>query len=178
MTSLGQLRKKFTFVLAGLGVVDLVLVVYLLWPGGAGAAKAQEESLQQQYRTMTHEVAPLRGVDNKLLRSREDIKRFYHDQLPSRYSQISEQIMKLARDNGVNYLSLSYSAEPTELPEIQRVSISTTITADYAKIPRFINGLERDQHLFLIIDRVAVNGQQSGAVIMQLKFDAYLKSTP
>src|SRR5258708_2756978 len=177
MTSLGQLRKKLTFVLAGLGVVDLVLVVYLLWPGGASTAKAQEESLQQQYRNMTHEVAPLRGVDNKLLRSREDIKRFYHDQLPSRYSQISEQIMKLARDNGVNYLALSYSADATELPEIQRVGITTTITADYAKIPHFINALERDQHLFLVIERVAVNGQQSGVVIMQLKFDAYLKST-
>lgn len=178
MTSLGQLRKNFTFVLAGLGAVNLVLVVYLLWPGGAAAAKGQEELLQQKYRTMTHDVAPLRGVDNKLLRSREDIKRFYHDQLPSRYSQISEQIMKLARDNGVNYLALSYSEESTELPEIQRVGISTTITADYAKIPRFINALERDQHLFLIIDSAAVNGQQGGVVTMQLKFDAYLKSTP
>jgi len=177
MTSLGRQRKKFIFVLGALGVVDLVLVVYLLWPGGASAAKAQEESLQQQHRTMTREVAPLKGVDNKLQRSREDIKRFYQDQLPGRYSQISDQIMKLARDNGVNYLALSYASEPTELPDIQRVSIATTITADYAKIPHFINALERDQHLFLVIERVAVNGQQGGVVTMQLKFDAYLKST-
>src|SRR5258708_24387461 len=121
MTSLGQLRKKLTFVLAGLGVVDLVLVVYLLWPGGASTAKAQEESLQQQYRNMTHEVAPLRGVDNKLLRSRQDITRFYHDQRPSRYSKISDQIVRLARDNVVNHLAPSYSAVATELPLNPRV---------------------------------------------------------
>ena len=178
MTSLGRLRRKFMFALAALAVVDLVLVVYLLWPGGASAAKAQEDSLQQQYRSMMHEVAPLRGVDSKLLRSREDLKRFYQEQLPSKYSQISEQVMKLARDNGVSYPNLSYAAEATELPDIQRISISTTITADYARIPHFINALERDQHLFLVIDRIAVNGQQGGVVTMSLKFDAYLKTTP
>jgi Tfp pilus assembly protein PilO len=178
MTSLGRLRKKFTFLLALLAVLDLALVVYLLWPGGAKASRTQEEALQQEYRSMTRDVAPLRGIDGKLLHSRDDLKRFYQEQLPGKYSQISDEIAKLAHDNGVSYANLSYTAGATELPDIQRISIGTTISADYAKIPRFINALERDKHLFFIIDKISVNGQQSGVVTMQFRFETYLKATP
>ncbi len=177
MTNLGRLRRKFAFLLACLAVLDLVLAVYLLWPGGEKASRVQEESLQQDYRTMTREVAPLRGVDTKLLRSRGDLKRFYQEQLPSKYSQISDEIAKLAHENGVTYQNLSYTAAATELPDIQRISVSTTISADYAKIPHFINALERDKHLFFIIDKISVNGQQSGVVTMLVRFETYLKAT-
>src|SRR5260370_26842914 len=177
MTSLGRLRKKFTFLLAGLAALDLVLTVYLLWPGGAQAKRTQEESLQQQYRSMSREVAPLRGIDDKLLHARGDIKRFYQEQLPSKYSQISEEILKLARDNGVSYSNMTYVAETTELPDIQRVKIATIISADYAKIPHFINALERDKRLLFIIEGISVNGQQGGVVTLQLRFEAYLKLT-
>jgi Tfp pilus assembly protein PilO len=177
MTSLGRLRKKFTFLLAGLAVLDLALAIYLLWPGGAKASRAEEDTLQQDYRTETHEVAPLRGMDNKLLHSREDIRRFYQEELPSKYSQISDDITKLAHDNSITYASLSYASSATDLPDIQRITIGTTISADYAKIPRFINALERDRHLFLIIEKISVSGQQSGVVTMQFRFEAYLKAT-
>jgi|SRR6266478_5215422 len=176
MTKLQQLRQRLTVVIAVLFVMDLALGVYLLWPGGWSARDhARESALQQEVREKTREVAPLRGIDGKLAQSRTDLSALYRNQLPSKYSQISDEIDKLARENGVSLPALSYKADSTELPDVDRVKLETTISADYSKIPRFINAMERDKQLLMVIDQISVNGQQSGQVTLSIRFEAFLK---
>ncbi len=58
---------------------------------------------------------------------------------------------------------------------MDRVKLETTISADYSKIPRFINAMERDKQLLMVIDQISVNGQQSGQVTLSIRFEAFLK---
>jgi Tfp pilus assembly protein PilO len=176
MTKLQQLRQRLTVVIAVLFLVDLALGIYLLWPGGSSAKDhARESALQQEARDKTRQVAPLRGIDGKLAQSRTDLSTLYRNQLPSKYSQISDEIYKLASENGVSLPALSYKADSTELPDVDRVRLETTISADYSKIPRFINAMERDKQLLMVIDQISVNGQQSGQVTLSIRFEAFLK---
>ena len=48
MSNLTKVRQQFTLILAVLGAVDLLLIIYLLLPGSSPSGRlAQEESLQR-----------------------------------------------------------------------------------------------------------------------------------
>src|SRR5260221_12432607 len=60
---LAKVKTQFTLILAVLGVLDLVLIVYLVCPGSSPSAKvAKKPTLQKQRATLTIEVAPLQGI--------------------------------------------------------------------------------------------------------------------
>lgn len=178
MVNLDILRKRFILVLGILGAMDLVLLVYLLWPGSSVASQtAMEQNLQQQYRTLSREVAPLRGIDQKLLQTRTDIASLYRDRVPSRFWQISQEVENLARETGVSTQGINYvpkKSEKGELPDVQRIEIDTRITGEYAKVARFVNALEQDK-LFFVINQINLNSQEGGQVTLQIKFETFLK---
>ncbi|MGZ4829141.1 MAG: type 4a pilus biogenesis protein PilO [Candidatus Angelobacter sp.] len=183
MNNLTKMRKQFTLVLAVLGAVDLLLIIYLLLPGSSPSARlAQEESLRQQAKTLNSEVAPLNGIDKKLAQTRVDVKKFYEQKVPSQFSQISQHLEKLMQETGVTTAGIRYnqdrngSSEKNELPDVQRINIDTTVTGEYAKVARFINAMEQDKFVF-IIDQIALTSQESGVVSLQIKFETFLKES-
>jgi Tfp pilus assembly protein PilO len=183
MNNLAKTRKQFTSVLAVLGAVDLLLIIYLLLPGSSPAARlAQEESLREQKKTLTSEVAPLNGIDKKLAQTRVDVKKFYEQKVPNQFSQISQHLEKLMQETGVTTAGIRYnqdrnaSNEKNELPDVQRINIETTVTGEYAKVARFINAMEQDKLVF-IIDQIALTSQESGVVSLQIKFETFLKES-
>jgi Tfp pilus assembly protein PilO len=177
VTKLERMRTLFIYLLLILLVLDAGLLAYLFWPGGSNQAsrRAQEQQLQQELLRKTREVAPLRGIDKKLIDTRADIKKFYAERVPSYWSQISGELHKLEQANGISEQGIRYTAEDAGLPNLQRVKIDTTVASDYVKIARFINALERDKFLFLI-NQVSVSQQPAGTVQLQIKFETFLKA--
>jgi Tfp pilus assembly protein PilO len=179
MTPLGPMRQKFIVVLLVLSAASLALVVYLLWPGRSTQAEQQREEhdLRQQLTRINREVAPLQGIDEKLIKTRADVKKFYDQHVASRWSEVSEEINKLAHENGFAPPPIRYKTEDTGLPELQRVKADITLSGDYAKIAHFINALERDKLVFNVT-QIVLNGQQGGgSVDLQIKVDTFLKET-
>ncbi len=178
MSNLQTVRKRFILVLGILGAVSLVLLVYLLWPGSSIASQtAMEQGLQQQYRALSREVAPLRGIDQKLLQTRTDIANLYQERIPSRSSQISQEVESLVRETGVSSQAIRYTpqtSQKSELPGVQRIEIETSITGEYEKVARFINALEQDK-LFFVINQITLNSQEGGQVTLQIKFETFLR---
>ncbi|HEY5029170.1 MAG TPA: hypothetical protein VIK39_12230, partial [Candidatus Angelobacter sp.] len=63
MNNLEKTRKRFTLILAILGALNLLLIIYLLLPGSSPAARsAQEDTLREKKTTLTREVTPLIGI--------------------------------------------------------------------------------------------------------------------
>ncbi len=178
MDNLQKVRKKFTIALSVLGVLDLLLLGYFLWPGSSlGALEARKLSLQSQLDTQKKEVAPLIGMEEKLKKTRTDISAFYQHKIPTRSSEISQQLDKLRQDNGVDMKAIHLAIEKVEkndLPGVQRISIDTTVTGDYAKVAKFINATERADLLF-IITQVQLTSREGGTVSLQIKFDTFLR---
>lgn len=182
MNNLEKIKKQFTLVLSVLGVVNLLLIIYLLLPGSSPSARAaQEESLRQQKKTLTSEVAPLVGIDKKLAQTRLDVKKFYEQKVPSQFSEISQHLEKLMKETGVTAKGgIRYSQEHStdkdkvELPDVQRIGVDTTVTGEYTKVAKFINAMEQDKFVF-IINQIALTSVESGVVSLQIKFETFLR---
>jgi len=177
MTNLQKIRQRFVVALIALAVLNVAFIAFLLWPGTSNrsARLAEKEDLQKQLKLKRDQAAPLKGIEQKLAQTRQDIKKFYAERIISRYSQISEQVQKLAQSNGVSATQMiHYKPVETELPNLQRVEIDTTIAGDYAKLAHFINALERDKLLFLISE-VSLTAPQGGNVELRIKFETFLK---
>jgi Tfp pilus assembly protein PilO len=179
MTPLDSVRQKFIVALSVLSLASLALIVYLLWPGRSTPAeqRREEQDLRLQLARVTREAAPLEGLDEKLVKTRADVKKFYDQHVASRWSEVSEEINKLAQENGFAPPPIHYKTDDTGLPDLQKVKADITLSGDYAKIAHFINALERDKLVFNVT-QIVLNGQQGGGTVdLQIKVDTFLKET-
>jgi Tfp pilus assembly protein PilO len=185
MNQLAKKKNQFTLIISVLGVVNLLLIVYLLLPGSSLSARAaQEESLRQQKQTLTSEVTPLIGIDKTLAQTRVDVKKFYAQKVPGQFSEISQHLETLMKDAGVTAKGgIRYNQErntnekdKVELPDVQRIGVDTTVTGEYSKVAKFINAMEQDRFVF-IINQISLTSVESGVVSLQIKFETFLKES-
>ena len=176
MKNLNLVRQRIIIVLLVLGVIDIAALTYLLLPSRTDIT-AQKEALyeaEQQARQLTVAVAPLRDVGAKLKRTDADINDFYKTRLASRYSEILDEIGKVASNTHVAIGSVSYKESPTALPDLQSLEMQADIGGSYSELAKFVNALERDK-IFFIVDSVSFAGQKEGQVRLTLKFETYLR---
>jgi hypothetical protein len=173
MDKLQGVRQRFILGSALLGALNLALLVYVFW---SGSGNPSFTSLQQKYTDLKIDVA--RREKSNPEKTREELKRFYAEDIPAHDSQISEQVDKLTRDAGVAAPSIQYpkntNPEKNGLPGVQEIRIETNVSGDYEKVARFINALEKDKMLF-IIDKISLTGQQGGTVSLQITFSTFLR---
>jgi type IV pilus assembly protein PilO len=179
MRDLHQIRQRVYIVLGILGVISLGFIVYLLWPGSSVSAQKQEaENLERQYKTLKDEVAPLNGIEGKLLQTRTDIKNLYKDSVPSRASEISLRLEKISQSTGVQNQGVHYSTkinpDKDDLPGLQRLDIDTSVSGEYPSLAHFINAIEQEKLMF-VIDQISLSSPSSGIVTLQIKLHTYLK---
>lgn len=176
MGDLRKIQRRFATLAAVLGVAVVLLLVYLFWPGSSRSSQEEQKAQLQQQLTRLNSEVELRKSSNPE-KTRAELKAFTAD-LPSRYSEISQRLEKLSQQAGVTSASLKYSVEApdkTDLPDVQRIKIDTTVTGDYPKVARFINLMEQDR-LFFIIEKIALSAKtEGGAVSLQISFDTFLK---
>jgi hypothetical protein len=172
MGRLQGVRQRFILGAVVLGAINVALAVYLLWGGSGGPTLS---ALQKTSADLQREVTLLET--NNPEKTRGVLKKFYADNIPVRFSQISEQVDKLTHDTGVTAPSIQYprgNEEKGGLPDVKEVKIETNVTGDYAKVARFINALEQDQMLF-VIEKISLTGQQGGVVSLQISFSTFLR---
>jgi type IV pilus assembly protein PilO len=174
MKSLKKMRIVFLVLLALFLTVDMLLLGYMFWPNSSTPLKDQQDKLQAELIVKRRNMGPLKGIDQKLVDTRADIKKFYAERIPGYDTQITSELHKLETANGVGQANIRFQHDETELPNVQQVMITTAVISDYVKIAHFINALERDPFLF-VIKEITVNGQPAGTVQLQIKLETYLK---
>jgi len=173
MGDLAQTRKRFIWWVSVMAALNAGFLVYLLWPGARGP---QPQALQAQYQNLRHKVDLWQRSNPE--KTREALNAFYATNVATRSSQISQEVVKLLRDNGVATQAIKFDFNKTNdknaLPGVQQVRVDTTVTGDYAKIARFVNAMEQSKLLF-IIDKISLSNQEGGSVTLQISFDTFLK---
>ena len=175
MASIRETRTKLMPVVITLAVLDLVCVGYLLSPAGRSRQARQREyySMHDHLVAKQQEVAPTRGMDQKLKQASQDITTFYKDRFPAEYSDVSEELGKIAGDTGVHLAGVKYEEKDAPIEGLRKLNIEIALSGDYLQEVKFINSLERDK-MFFIINGVAL-GEQQGNVRLQLKLETYLR---
>ncbi len=176
MASIRETRKKLMPAVIALAVLDLACVGYLFSPAGRTRhARRQElEILSRQLVAKQQEVLPTRGMDGKLKQASKDITGFYDTRFPAEYSEISNELGKVASDNGVHLAGVKYDPKEAPIEGLQKLNMEITLSGDYLQEVKFINALERDK-MFFLIDGIAL-AEQQGNVRLQLKMETYLRS--
>ena len=173
-----RLKSPLTWHLAGFAVVLLLVIVLgvrlgLDWAATNGRSIDALAGKQVELKALDLKTAPLRGLDKRVEESRAQIKTFYSKRIPPNYSTIAERVGELEVKSGVRLSRLQYTQGPagTDLTEI---SMDAGISGAYPEIMRFVNGLERDQNVF-VIRTMALTGQQGGLVNLRLRVSTWLR---
>ena len=178
MANLAETRKTLTTIAIVLAAVSLFALLYLVMPLSPATSEHYREldQTRAEYKNAERQVLPLRGLPTKLEKSQHDIRTFYRERLPSRYSLISEELGKVAARNGVSLSDVRYETVETDLPDLELVTMNAGVSGDYAKVMRFINGLERNK-IFFLIDGLSLADQKAGVVRLDLHLETYLRLT-
>jgi type IV pilus assembly protein PilO len=178
MAEIRETRRKVMTALVVLVLLDLAALGILLSPIGAqGQRQQQVAQLQRDLQARTAEVAPLQGIDTKVEEAKQQVNSFFAGRLPTRYSQIADELGKIAQENHVQFATVNYTTEDTDLKDASRVVMDASLAGDYANVVKFINALERSKTLFLV-DGVTL-GQESaggGGVRLSIRLETYMNT--
>lgn len=171
-----EMRRRFLIVIGVLGAICLVCVIYLLLPANRNAEQkdAAIQSARTALRVEEVQALPMRGLDQKLVTSKQDIASFYQSKLPDRYSGISETLNDLASKNHVKLSGVTYKTEATDLDDVQQVGMRVTLTGEYGNVMRYIDAVDHAK-IFFLLENVGVSSQQSGNIQLQLTLNTYLR---
>ena len=176
MADLRRTRKRFVIAVSVLAAVTALSLAYLTFPVGASNTELNAELTQTNKDLAVKETQakPLRGLPEKLVKTNEDIVRFYRERLPAQQSDVSEELGKLAAAQGISLSDVKYTDYDSDIPGLREVMVEAQLSGEYAKVARFINAVERDK-TFLIVDQVDLEDQKGGAVRLQIHFETYLR---
>jgi type IV pilus assembly protein PilO len=128
---------------------------------------------QVELKAMDLQTAPLRGLDTRVVETRDQIQNFYAKRIPANYSSIAAQIGELEVRSGVRLSRVQYS-QGIPGNELTEISMDAGISGEYPQIMRFVNSLERDK-TFFVIRAMALAGQQGGLVNVRLRISTWLR---
>jgi type IV pilus assembly protein PilO len=177
MPDLRNTRKKIKTGLIAMAVLDVVAIGLMVSPliGSASSRREQLNQLWQELQTKTRQVEPLRGMDKKVALASKQIAAFYKDRLPGKESSISDQLTKIATENGVRIVQARFKADDAEPVGVAPVTIDADLSGDYVQIAKFVNALERDK-MFFVVSGVTLGSEQSGPVKLQMRLETYLRT--
>lgn len=176
MADLSQTRTRMISAIAVLGVLDVAALIYLALPYRSGATQpaAVQQAAEEEYRRIKPTTVPLQGIDQKLSQAQKDDAAFVHNRLPSRYSDVVEELGRLAKASHIGIGSINYNETPAALPGIFSLEMHAGLGGQYVDLVRFINSVERDK-MFFVIDGINLGGQQGGQVRLDVRLDTYLR---
>ena len=177
MPDLGNSRRKLKIAMGAMLVADVMAVAVLFSPlvGSAGSRKLQLSQLHIELQKKTREVETLRGMDKKIVLAKDQIGGFYKDRFAAKDSDLTNELGKLASENGIRIQQARYKEEDAESSGVIPVEIDGSFSGDYLQLVRFINTLERSK-LFFTVDSVDLAGESAGPVKLQITMHSYLRS--
>jgi hypothetical protein len=177
MPELQGSRRKLQIAIAAMVLADLVAVGVLFSPlvGSAESRRITMSELSVELAKKTREVAPLKGIDQKIILAKGQIGQFYQDRFPSRDSELAAELGKIASENGVRILQAKYKQEDATEARIVPTEIEGNFSGDYLQLVRFINALERSKQFFAV-DSISLAGESTGPVKLEVKMHSYLRT--
>ena len=128
---------------------------------------------QIQLKALEIQTTPLRGLDQRVEKTREQLDDFYQKRIPPNYSSIDARIVELQVASGVRLTRVQYT-QGAPGPGLTEITMDASISGDYPAIMRFVNSMERDP-MFFIIRAMALTGQQGGLVNLRLRVSTWLR---
>lgn len=182
---MNNVRKLFTFlnlhiaavaVLLGLNLFLLTRLA-LAWHAIGSDQSAEFDAEHMTYVQLQAQMSHLQGLPQKVDQARKDAEKFLDERIAPNYSTTVAELGRLKDKNNVRLTRAQYTPTPA-INGLTEVRIDASLSGEYASLVHFINDVERDKnHVFFIINAIALNGQQGGLVNLRLRMTTYLRSS-
>jgi len=173
-----RLASPLTWHYAGFAVLLLLTIglsvrVGLDWAATNGRSTDALAEKQIELTAMNLKIAPLRGLDQRVVASRQQIQDFYQKRIPADYSSFASRIGDLQVKSGVHLSRVQYTQGKPDADLIE-ISMDAGISGAYPDIMRFVNSLERNE-MFFVIRGMQLTGQQGGLVNLRLRVSTWMR---
>lgn len=177
-TKRDQLSSPLTWHYIGVAALSLVVLGLVIrlgldWAATSSGSSSALINRQIELKTLEVQTAPLRGIEQRVNNSRNEIQQFYAERIPANYSSIAVQVGDLAVKSGVHISGVQYT-QGASTGDLTEISLDARISGEYQQIMHFVNGLERS-HTFFVIRAMAFTGQQGGLVNLRLRVSTWLR---
>ena len=138
-----RLASPLTWHYAGLAVLLVAVMVLgtrfaLDWAAVSARSTDALADKQIQLKALELHTAPLRGLDQRIGETRNQIAGFYGKRIPANYSQISAEIGALEVKSGVRLTRLQYAQKPPA-NNLSEITLDAGVTGEYPQIMHFVN---------------------------------------
>lgn len=158
------------------GVIFIGVQFALAWSAIRSAQSSAFAQQEIRYGQLRAQMKRLNGLPEKVQAADGEAQGFYDARVAPNYSTTVAQLDGTAEKNHVRLTRSSYAQEPA-IPGLTEVRIDAGLSGQYTDMMRFINDLERDRnHVFFVIDGIALTGQQGGLVNLRIRLTSFLRS--
>jgi hypothetical protein len=165
-----------------IGVLVLDVVVYVSWLRrplmlpGTGPARLQ--ALEKEVAEHQSEVTRLERIRSQVPHLQPQLEGFATEHIPSEqvgFSGVALDLQEAASQAGVALESVSYKTEADrQQVDLLRVAVNATLAGGYPNLLRYLEGLERSPHFYLI-DGLEVVGTQRGHLQLKMELITYFR---
>jgi Tfp pilus assembly protein PilO len=179
MRQLGAWKKRIRMAILAL-VAANATVLWLNWQIVGASPQAQKEQwdrLREQHAAFGVAVERAERIRSDLGRVEQDCEEFLAGRLlgeESGYSVIVADLGEIARKAGLATRTVSYRPEELAKRNVMEVQVNATVEGSYPSIVRFINGLERSEHFYLM-EGLTLASSQGGELRLNLKLRTYFR---
>ena len=94
---------------------------------------------------------------------------------------VEQRLGRIAQENKVQFSTVHYVTEDTDIKNTSRVMIDASLAGDYAQVVKFVNALERSKTLFLVdgitLGQEGANaGGGGGGVRLSIKLETVMST--
>lgn len=167
------------FLLAVVVAADVFIGVRFALAWRAMRSNQTSSFLQEEARLgqLESQMRHLNDLPKKVAVADEDAQKFYGARISPNGSTILAQLGAIASKNQVKLSRAAYAYNAAPAGGMTELHIDAGLSGQYSDLMHFINGIERDQdHVFFIIDRVALTGQQGGLVSLRMQLRTYIRA--
>jgi hypothetical protein len=151
--------------LFALVVIDAGLGVYL-WQSLASRPQAEQadlDKLRAHHRQFGRDVNRAEQIQSSLPDVQRECTRFFEEQFlntSTGYSAVVEDLGSIAKSAGLPPSTIAFKQRDLEKRGVVEVEVTATVEGEYPALVRFVNGLERSEHLYLLDSLSLAIGQE------------------
>jgi hypothetical protein len=166
--------------LVSLVIVDAGLGLYL-WRTAAAHPQSERAALEQlraRHKQFGNDVARAESIADNLPKVERECNHFYEEQFLSSskgYSAVVEDLGRIAKEAGLPPSTIAFKQQELGKRGVVEVEVTATVAGEYPALVRFVNGLERSEHLYLL-DALSLGAEPDKHVKLSLVMKTYFRA--
>ncbi len=176
-----QWKKWLRATLGAILLADLVLAVMVIRAGAQPTALREErDRLALEFRRLSDDVVKAQAIRSNLPEIARQCDTFFEEQFleaGTGYSTVTADFTRLSQRAGLAVQRIGFRQSEVEERSLTEVRIEAVVEGDYPALVRFINGLERSEHFYLM-NSLALASSAAGRIKLTLELRTFFRNGP